>query len=90
MTVLQPISSESSETASIVAAHVKEAIRLATQGKMKCLSVEPDGVTFVLKGSCGAFYLRKEAIDAAKLQLCDALKKRLIGSASLTDLIEVK
>lgn len=72
-----------------VASHVKKAVWIATKGQMQCLSVEPNGITFVLKGSCNKFYLRKDAIDAAMQQICTAVDKNQIPSASLTDLIEV-
>jgi hypothetical protein len=73
----------------VVAAGVKEAVQLATSGGVRSLTVEQNGESFVLRGSCGAFYLRKNAIDAAKLRIAEALASDQVHSATLVDLIEV-
>ena len=87
---VQALCMESSQRLrAVIAAWMKEAIRAATMRRIRSLAVEPQRETFVLKGCCDEFYLRKDAIDAAKLILGEALDKELITDASLTDLIEV-
>ena len=73
-----------------VAERVKAGVRTATMGQIQDLAVEPLGDAFVLKGSCSAFYLRKEAIDAAKLHIAEAVESMVIPDVDLIDLIEVQ
>ena len=88
---LQVLCIESSEASrSIVAAEVKKAIQAATMGEIRNLAVDPQDGSFVLKGCCHAFHCRKDAIDAAKLQIRNAVYNGLIPDATLTDLIEVR
>lgn len=69
---------------------VMEGIQAVTSGRIRSLAVDAQGETFVLKGYCDAFYLRKGAIDAAKLKIDEAVDKGRIPVASLTDRIEVR
>ena len=90
MTTAQVLFMESSQGShSAVAAQVKEAIQAVAMGRIRHLTVEPQGKMIVVKGYCDTFHTRKEALDVAKLQICEAVNDGLIPEASLTDLIEV-
>ena len=77
------------ETWSAVAAEICDAIRFATRGQIRGLAVQSCDESFVVRGRCSAFYLRKEAIEAAKVRIAETVTAGRINSATLHDLIEV-